>query len=106
MLIARADQDDGPPAALREVLSELRALSVQMLSFRLERGHGLGSEMSHAKVVLADDHTAYVGSLNMTRWSLEYSLELGVRVFGRSAKSISNVVDAVQSVCCRMRVVD
>jgi phosphatidylserine/phosphatidylglycerophosphate/cardiolipin synthase-like enzyme len=58
--------------------------------------------MSHAKVVLADDHTAYVGSLNMNR-SFEYSLEVGVCVYGRSAALIAEVVSAAERVSVPMR---
>ncbi|WP_375577271.1 phospholipase D-like domain-containing protein [Paracidovorax oryzae] len=81
----------------------MAALNVSVLSFRLEREGLAGNETSHAKVVLADGHTAYVGSLNMNRWSLEYSLEVGVCVTGRSAALIANVVDAAERVSVRMQ---
>lgn len=103
VLISRADSGDVLPPGLRGVAGELDALGVQVLSFRVEREDSAGNETSHAKVVLADAHTAYVGSLNMNRWSLEYSLELGVCVTGRSATRISNVVDAAERVSVPMR---
>ena len=91
------------PAGLRHVAAELAALDVRVLSFRIERADAAGNETSHAKVVLADDHTAYVGSLNMNRWSLAFSLELGVCVKGRSARLIADVVNAAERVSVPMR---
>jgi phosphatidylserine/phosphatidylglycerophosphate/cardiolipin synthase-like enzyme len=53
---------------------------------RLDRPEATGYETFHAKVLLADDDEAYVGSANMTKWSFEQSLELGVLVRGRAAR--------------------
>ena len=103
VLISRADYGDQMPPGLRRVAAELAALDVSVLSFRIERADAAGNETSHAKVVLADDHTAYVGSLNMNRWSLEYSLELGVCVMGRAASLIADVVNAAEHVSVPMR---
>jgi phosphatidylserine/phosphatidylglycerophosphate/cardiolipin synthase-like enzyme len=103
VLISRADSGDLLPPGLRGVAGDLAALAVSVLSFRVEREGTGGNETSHAKVVLADDHTAYVGSLNMNRWSLEYSLEVGVCVAGRSAALIANVIDAAERVSVPMR---
>lgn len=103
VLISRADSGDLLPPGLSGVACELADLAVSVLSFRVEREGAPGNETSHAKVVLADDHTAYVGSLNMNRWSLEYSLEVGICVTGRSATLIANVVDAAEGVSVPMR---
>ena len=102
VLISRADHGHKMPPGLRSVAAELAALAVNVLSFRIERADAAGNETSHAKVVLADDHTAYVGSLNMNRWSLEYSLELGVHVQGRSASLIADVISAAERVSVPM----
>ena len=59
--------------------------------------------MSHAKIVLADDKSAYVGSFNMNLWSLAYSLEVGVCVTSRSAARLSDVVSAAERVSVPMR---
>jgi hypothetical protein len=103
VLISRADSGNLLPQGLRGAAADLVALGVAILSFRIEREGSSGNEMSHAKVVLADDHTAYVGSLNMNQWSLQYSLELGVCVTGRSARLIANVVQAVENVSVPMK---
>lgn len=103
VLISRADSGDSMPRSLRAVAGDLAALNVRVLSFRIGRADATGNETSHAKVVLADDHTAYVGSLNMNRWSFEYSLELGVCVSGRAAGLIADVVTAAERVSVPMR---
>lgn len=103
VLISRADTGDLLPVGLKGVSGDLADLGVNVLSFRVEREDAAGNETSHAKVVLADGHTAYVGSLNMNRWSLEYSLELGVCVTGRSAGLIADVVDAAERVSVPMK---
>lgn len=103
VLIVRAEANDEMPVGLEAIRPILKELDVSVLNFRLERGSFRGSETSHAKVVLADDVLAYVGSLNMNRWSLGYSLELGVRLRGASARDIARVVDAAERVCSPLR---
>lgn len=97
-LIIRASSDGGLPSAVQGVLGELDAMNVQIRSLRIDRTAVPGYETFHAKVLLADDDETYVGSANMTRWSFEQSLELGVLVKGRAARAIARVVDAVESV--------
>lgn len=96
-LIYRDDKD-----GVREVLSvaqgELADLGVQTHCYHLplpERGN----ESFHAKILLADRHTALVGSSNMTRWSMRYSLELGVKVQGKAAGRVADVIDAILACC-------
>jgi phosphatidylserine/phosphatidylglycerophosphate/cardiolipin synthase-like enzyme len=104
VLITRGEFGNAYPAGLMAVLPEFRALAVETLDFRLDKEAGVpGKETSHAKVVIADDAAAYVGSLNMNRWSLEYSLELGVCVYGLAAAKIARVVDASTKVAVPMR---
>lgn len=56
---------------------------------------GAGRETFHAKVLLCDDETAYLGSSNITAASLEHSMEMGVELKGRAARDVSSVIDAV-----------
>jgi hypothetical protein len=56
-----------------------------------------GFETFHAKVALADNGLAYVGSANMTMFS-RHSMELGILVEGRAARVVANVVRAVTKV--------
>lgn len=81
----------------------LAELAVDVLDYAVPRVSGYGTETFHAKVVLADDDYAYVGSANMNRSSLEYSMELGMLVKGDAARTIARIIDAIKTVCCRGR---
>lgn len=94
-LIIRSGSDGGLPVGLAKIAEELNAFGVRCYNFRLDRADTAGYETFHAKVVLVDDHAAYVGSANMNRWSFEYSLELGLRVTGKAGGRIAEIVDAV-----------
>lgn len=104
VLIIRSAPDGEMPSAVKSSLPALCALGVQVRSLRLDRPDATGYETFHAKVLLADDDEAYVGSANMTKWSFEQSLELGVLVRGRAARTIARVVDAVESVSTSLQV--
>lgn len=97
-LVLRTTKEGAPPAALAAVREDLSRLGVAVLNFRLDRPDAPGNETFHAKVVLADDAAAYVGSSNMNQWSFEYSLELGLYVRGRAAARIAAVLQAVRAV--------
>ncbi len=77
-------------------------MNTDVFNFRLEKAEATGTETFHAKVVLADDKTAYVGSSNMTKWSFQYSLELGLLVTGRAASRIAQIVDAAVAVSAKV----
>ena len=89
---------DGMPSALVELIKTLRKLEVKVFDFRLPRTGGGESETFHAKVVSIDDRECYVGSSNMTRWSFDYSLELGFHVTGKAAAQVSRILDVVVKV--------
>lgn len=97
-LILRTTKEGEPPFSLTEVREDMSRLGVTVLNFRLDRCDAPGNETFHAKVVLADDSAAYVGSSNMNKWSFEYSLELGLYVRGRAAARIAAVLQAVRAV--------
>lgn len=98
VLVLRSTKDGLPPPGFHVVRSELEQLAVQVVDFRLDRPDAPGNETFHAKVVLADDTVAYVGSSNMNQWSFEYSLELGVYVRGMAAARIAALLSAVRAV--------
>ncbi len=77
---------------LKEWLSERQ---VRVFNYALSHGGSLPPETFHAKTILADAEHAYVGSANVTEYSLENSVELGVILSGRAALEISYVIDAV-----------
>ncbi|MEO1876765.1 phospholipase D-like domain-containing protein [Chromohalobacter sp.] len=96
-LIYRNDKG-GVQEALNAAQSELADLGVQLHCYYLPLPEQ-GNESFHAKILLADRHTALVGSSNMTRWSMRYSLELGVKVRGQAAGRVADVIDAVLACC-------
>lgn len=93
---------DGLPAALAGKAGELKALGVAVYDFRIPRPDRPENETFHAKVVRVDDFECYVGSSNMTKWSFEYSLELGFHVRGAAAAKVSRLLDAVMAVSARV----
>ncbi len=66
---------------------------VRDYTLKLARGY----ETFHAKVVLADQSLAYVGSANMTKYE-QNSVELGVLMDGKAARTIASVVRAIELV--------
>lgn len=97
-LILRATKEGLPPEGLEKVGAQLIALGVDIVNFRLDRPGSRGNETFHAKTVLGDDDTAYVGSSNMNQWSFEHSLELGLYVQGRAAFRIAELLRAIRAV--------
>lgn len=93
---------DGLPAALACRASELKALGVAVYDFRIPRRDRPENETFHAKVVRVDDSECYAGSSNMTKWSFEYSLELGFHVRGAATAKVSRLLDAVVAVSARI----
>jgi len=101
-LILRTTAEGSLPAGYQAIAGSLSTLGVEVFNFRLEKGEASGTETFHAKVVLADDTKAYVGSSNMNKWSFQYSLELGLLVSGKAASRISQIVDAATKVSMRL----
>jgi hypothetical protein len=87
--------------ALAEGQNFLAGLGVQLLDYNLPC-HG-GYETFHAKIVLADEHHAYVGSANMLSYA-RGSVELGIVVRGRPARMIGSVVRAIEAIALPMAV--
>jgi phosphatidylserine/phosphatidylglycerophosphate/cardiolipin synthase-like enzyme len=72
----------------------LKAQGVRVFNYSIPRVDG-GRETFHAKAVLCDRSSAYLGSSNVTAASLEHSLEMGVVLEGRAASRVADVLDAV-----------
>jgi hypothetical protein len=77
----------------------LRAMQVSVRDYHLshgaEAGRALPIETFHAKLVLADDTLAYVGSANLLYSSEGLSLETGLLVEGSAAIQVARLVDGV-----------
>jgi phosphatidylserine/phosphatidylglycerophosphate/cardiolipin synthase-like enzyme len=92
-LICRHYDHVTPPYETR-----LSAAGVAIHEYFLVRPKGWGSraaETFHAKIVLADQVAAYVGSANFLRSSKELSLECGVLLEGRAVKQVHDVVQSM-----------
>lgn len=85
----------GALATARARIHELSRLDVDVRNYTVSLPKGF--ETFHAKVVLADQDLAYVGSANMTRFKRR-SMELGVLVDGKAARVVASVVRAVEVV--------
>jgi phosphatidylserine/phosphatidylglycerophosphate/cardiolipin synthase-like enzyme len=95
----RPDRPDYPVGYtfLREFLSKRGA---RLFDYTLQHEPGAAVETFHAKLVLADDQRAYVGSANMTGASFENSVELGVLLTGKAARQLSHIAEAIMR-CAR-----
>ncbi|MFM9850252.1 MAG: phospholipase D-like domain-containing protein [Hyphomicrobiaceae bacterium] len=83
---------------LRERSKALHDRGVSVLRYDIEHDRAvrpLGYESFHAKLMLADDDKAYVGSSNMTRYSRDYSMECGVVIRGPGAAPVAALIDAI-----------
>ena len=83
------------PVGYPQIADWLSASGVRVFNYSIPRTDRPGRETFHAKVLLCDDHSAYVGSSNMTAASLEYSMEMGISVTGRAAAHVGIILDAV-----------
>lgn len=83
---------------LRKHAPQLAASGAQVLGYGISHDPALRSpalETFHAKILLADDDKAYIGSANMTRWSRDFSMECGVILRGPSVKPVASLVEAM-----------
>jgi phosphatidylserine/phosphatidylglycerophosphate/cardiolipin synthase-like enzyme len=83
------------PAGYPALTSWFKEQGIEVYNYSLTRPNGTGRETFHAKVVLCDRSSAYLGSSNMTEASLEYSMEMGIVMTGRAAAQVADVVGAV-----------
>jgi phosphatidylserine/phosphatidylglycerophosphate/cardiolipin synthase-like enzyme len=84
----------------------LAASAVSVRDYCLSRDHGSGRalpvETFHAKIVLADENLAYVGSANVLGTGEGTSLEAGVLVNGRAAAQVARLVAGVLRIARRL----
>ena len=77
----------------------ISAAGVAVCDYHLSHSHGFGRalpvETFHAKILLADNALAYVGSANVLGSGGGTSLEAGVLVDGRAAQQVARLIDAV-----------
>jgi phosphatidylserine/phosphatidylglycerophosphate/cardiolipin synthase-like enzyme len=49
----------------------------------------------HSKIVIADERVCYIGSANMTRWSLSRNFEMGVELTGEMVTPVLMLVEKI-----------
>jgi phosphatidylserine/phosphatidylglycerophosphate/cardiolipin synthase-like enzyme len=84
--------------AFRRRASDFRRLGVFVYEYALPSLLPWGRETFHAKVVLADASSFYVGSSNFMGSALDRSFECGVIVRGETARQLRYVLAALQSI--------
>jgi hypothetical protein len=87
-------------AACGQAGSRLRTLATEVFDYCFTDGEDTAAlgETFHAKVVLADGVSAYVGSANLLRRSRYSNLECGMLVDGPNALAVSVLIDTVLAV--------
>lgn len=82
------------PVGFDHLAPWLKEEDIRVFNYSIPRASG-GRETFHAKAVLCDRASAYLGSSNVNAASLEHSMEMGVVLNGRAAAGVADVVDAV-----------
>jgi phosphatidylserine/phosphatidylglycerophosphate/cardiolipin synthase-like enzyme len=82
-----------------QIADWLKAMQVSVRDYHLSHADSdkrtLPIETFHAKIAIADDTLAYVGSANLLSSSEGLSLESGLLVEGGAASQVARLVDAV-----------
>lgn len=89
------------PSGYPALVPWLKSQNVNVFNYALPRPDMKSWESFHAKVVLADDQFAYVGSSNLNAASLDYSMEMGAVLRGRAAGDVATVIRAVLDVAIK-----
>jgi phosphatidylserine/phosphatidylglycerophosphate/cardiolipin synthase-like enzyme len=98
ILICRPLDEPECGNAFRRRAADFRRLGVSLYEYALPSLLPSGRETFHAKVVLADASSFYVGSSNFMGSALDRSFECGVIVHGETARQLRYVLAALQSI--------
>jgi phospholipase D-like protein len=79
---------------LRHFGAEKPTAAAQLLDYR-NQGDGNEYETFHAKVLLADQQSCYIGSANLNWTSLRQTVELGVWLEGTAVQDVASIVDGM-----------
>jgi len=94
----RARMTAGDAEGLTFFINALRANGA-LVRVLAPRSHGGLTPVLHAKLIIADGVTAYVGSANFTKSGLDHGLEAGVLVEGEVANAFSGWSKAITATC-------
>jgi len=98
ILILRSLEDTSKkdyPTGFDAIERWLKADGVKVYNYSIPRFDSGGRETFHAKVVLCDRDTSYVGSSNINTASLEHSMEMGILLRGKASADVATVIDSV-----------
>lgn len=98
VLICRPLNEPECGDAFRRRAADFRQLGVSVYEYALPSLLPSGRETFHAKVVLVDAFSFYVGSSNFMGSALDRSFECGVVVKGETARQLRYVLTALQSI--------
>jgi phosphatidylserine/phosphatidylglycerophosphate/cardiolipin synthase-like enzyme len=98
ILICRPLDEPECGGAFRRRAADFRRLGVSVFEYALPSLLASGRETFHAKIVLADASSFYVGSSNFMGSALDRSFECGVIVVGETARQLRYVLSALQSI--------
>jgi phosphatidylserine/phosphatidylglycerophosphate/cardiolipin synthase-like enzyme len=100
LLIVRG-RDETELSVLRSHREALAPWNARILAYAVAHDPAVRSpliETFHAKILVADNNRAYIGSANMNRWSRDVSMECGVIVSGPCVRPVATLVDAIVSI--------
>jgi hypothetical protein len=98
ILILRAVNEKACGPAFWKRHLDFTRLAVGVYEYNRPSSLPSGRETFHAKIVLADDETCYIGSSNLIGAALERSLECGVLLTGKTAGYCAGLLDAARTV--------
>lgn len=104
LLIVRG-RDETELSVLRSHREALALWSARILAYAVAHDPAVRSpviETFHAKILVADNDRAYIGSANMNRWSRDVSMECGVIITGPCVRPVATLVDAIISIAQRL----
>lgn len=98
ILICRPLSESQCGTAFAGCRADFARLRVEVFEYALPSPLPSGRETFHAKMVLADDISCYIGSSNLMGSALDRSLECGVIVKGKTAEYCCRLLEAVRSI--------
>jgi phosphatidylserine/phosphatidylglycerophosphate/cardiolipin synthase-like enzyme len=101
MLICRPLHEDECGTAFGKRRADFARLRAEVYEYARPSALPSGRETFHAKMVLADGVSCYIGSCNLMGSALDRSLECGVLVTGKTAEYCSRLLEAVRHVASR-----
>lgn len=84
-----------------DAVAQLKQLKVRVYEYRLSYESQIGApvvETFHAKIVLADQISSYIGSANFLRSSFERSVECGILLEGQEVHKVHDLIESILSI--------